>query len=81
LHHAVDAARRLAAGRLDRIADRNRQYHPVGYVLSADKEQEDQVFERRTTAMRDRAARRMDDASKRLLVKPIPGFGLSEKNL
>ena len=51
---ALANAERLIAGRLAGSADPLRRYNPVGYVLSVDKETEDQRLDRRRTMVQSR---------------------------
>ncbi len=60
-------ARRLAAGRLASAqADRETKYNPVGYVLSANKDLEDERMQRRNKMVQSRKLRLQEDAEKRL---------------
>ena len=64
---AVRQADRLTAGRLTQARRHASQYNPVGYVLSADKDAEDQKLQRRAAMVEDRKARLEREARARLL--------------
>jgi len=66
---AVEQAKKIAVGRM--ITDGENDllsYKPVGYILSAAKDQEDSVAERRIIPQQDRKVRRQLDKEKRLLI-------------
>jgi multimeric flavodoxin WrbA len=64
---AITAANRLAAGRLSRFdANVASRYNPVGYVLSANKELEDQRLDTRREMIEARRHRLRDAAAKRI---------------
>ena len=67
---AFENARRLTAGRLAQIeSQRSIQYNPVGYILSADKELEDERLNKRQRAISSREQRFLNDARRRLKPK------------
>jgi multimeric flavodoxin WrbA len=66
LSGALQMASRLAAGRLALSADVDRRYRPIGYVLSADKDAEDERMRRRNAVIADREAIMARDAMTRL---------------
>jgi multimeric flavodoxin WrbA len=66
LSKALGMADRLAAGRLALAVNPGHQYHPVGYVLSANKDVEDERLHSRGRMVEDRAARSAREASIRL---------------
>ena len=67
LDFAITAANRMAAGRLSRF-DSNvaSRYNPVGYVLSANKEFEDQRLDTRREMIEARRSRLREAAAKRI---------------
>lgn len=76
---AVGRASRLAAGRLraalDADVDPTIRYNPVGYVLSADKDREDERLSRRRVLVEERRARIEADAAARLSPKDASRAG------
>ncbi|HXZ03115.1 MAG TPA: NAD(P)H-dependent oxidoreductase [Stellaceae bacterium] len=66
LKNAIAMAGRLAAGRLALSVNPGHRYHPVGYVLSANKDAEDDRLKRRRLMVDDREARMAREASIRL---------------
>lgn len=70
LRAAFEDARRLTAGRLAQIETRRSiQYNPVGYILSADKELEDERLNKRQEAITSREQRFLNEARRRLKPK------------
>jgi multimeric flavodoxin WrbA len=65
------AADRLTAGRLANARGRDLRYNPVGYILSAHKEAEDQKLDRRRTTIEDRTSVLQREAQARLLRNAI----------
>jgi multimeric flavodoxin WrbA len=63
---ALHAASRLTAGRLARSAGPEYRYTPVGYVLSVEKEAEDERMSRRSAMLDDRKNRLAMEAHRRL---------------
>jgi multimeric flavodoxin WrbA len=63
---AVGHAERLAAGNLATIDEPSSQYRPVGYVLSANKDAEDEKMERRVAMVKDRTEGMKRQAALRL---------------
>ncbi len=63
---AFGHAARLTAGDLAQVDRPSYQYHPVGYVLSANKDAEDEKLKRRNTMVRDRAKEMARQAAVRL---------------
>ena len=66
LGKALAMADRLTAGRLALSVSPGHRYHPVGYVLSANKDAEDERLQRRRAMVRDREARMAREAAIRL---------------
>jgi len=66
LAKAFVLAERLAAGRLASGSRPDHRYRPIGYVLSADKDVEDEKLQRRRAVAAERAARISREASARL---------------
>lgn len=66
LAKALQLADRLAAGRLALSVNPGQRYHPVGYVLSANKDAEDERLQRRRVMVQDREARMAREAAIRL---------------
>lgn len=64
---AVQQAARLAVARLASAEAEARQYNPVGYVLSAHKEMEDQRLDRRAEMVASRHRRLEREAQERLV--------------
>lgn len=66
----LQSTRRLCGGRLpldaQGMAKTTTRYNPVGYVLSAEKDSEDEKLNLRAHAVKDRRARRQRDAKLRL---------------
>lgn len=62
-------ARRLAVGRLLRaeLEETRLNYNPVGYILSAAKDREDEAMQKRHSMVADRRARAKDLANRRLI--------------
>ena len=58
---------RLTSGRLAHARNRDLRYSPVGYVLSADKDLEDQKMQRRRAMVEDRLSMLKQEAETRLL--------------
>lgn len=69
----VRVADRLTAGRLSEARQRIRKYNPVGYVLSANKDAEDEKLRRRAAMVEDREARLENEARMRLLRNAVSG--------
>lgn len=67
------SAERLTAGRLADARGRSLKYNPVGYVLSANKDAEDEKMQRRAAMVEDRAAKLEGQARARLLRDVIGG--------
>jgi multimeric flavodoxin WrbA len=63
---AVRHAERLTAGNLAQVDKPSYRYHPVGYVLSANKDAEDEKLKRRHAMVRDRAEKMVRQAGQRL---------------
>jgi hypothetical protein len=61
------AAERLTAGRLADARARDLRYNPVGYILSAHKDAEDQKLQRRRAMIEDRTTILQREAQARLL--------------
>jgi multimeric flavodoxin WrbA len=68
-------ARRTTIGRLLAYSARveHLKYNPVGYVLSAVKDAEDEKLKRRREVMEDRVSRARQDAARRLVPCPAGG--------
>jgi multimeric flavodoxin WrbA len=66
LANALGMTERLAAGRLSLSSEPGLRYHPVGYVLSANKDLEDERLKRRSEMVDEREARLTQEASIRL---------------
>lgn len=67
LRTALHATTRLTAGRLARSCVHEHRYTPVGYVLSVEKEAEDEKMRRRSAMLNDRKNRLATEAHSRLL--------------
>lgn len=67
----LDATARVTAGRLAGATPVPERYNPVGYILSAHKDAEDQAAERRRGMVEARAARLADEAQRRLAVDTV----------
>jgi multimeric flavodoxin WrbA len=67
LLHMLPAAERLTCGRLAHARGRDLRYKPVGYVLSADKDSEDEKMRRREAMIEDRTSTLQQEAHRRLL--------------
>ena len=66
----VAAARRLTAARLaDLDSTGSVKYHPVGYILSANKDIEDERLKKREVMVKHRNNRQQAEANKRLKPK------------
>jgi multimeric flavodoxin WrbA len=63
---AIGHAERLTAGNLAQVDQPSYRYHPVGYVLSANKDAEDEKLKRRHAMVRDRAEEMARQAAVRL---------------
>lgn len=63
----LSAAERLTCGRLAHARSRDLKYKPVGYVLSAHKDAEDEKLKRRESMINDRLTSLQTDARSRLL--------------
>jgi multimeric flavodoxin WrbA len=63
---AAGHASRIAAGNLMEIRQPSNRYHPVGYILSASKDVEDEKLKKRHTMVRDRAEKMLRQAAVRL---------------
>ena len=61
------AAERLTCGRLANARSHDLRYKPVGYILSAHKDHEDEKMRRREAMIDDRAATLQQEAQVRLL--------------
>jgi hypothetical protein len=61
------AAERLTCGRLAHARSRDLRYKPVGYILSAHKDAEDQKMLRREAMIEDRTSILQQEARARLL--------------
>jgi multimeric flavodoxin WrbA len=66
LRNAITMAGRLAAGRLALRASAHRRYYPIGYILSANKAEEDDRQMRRQAVAEERLARMTREAAVRL---------------
>jgi multimeric flavodoxin WrbA len=64
---ALAAAQRLTAGRLAHARSHDLRYRPVGYILSADKDSEDEKMRRRRDMIEDRTSQLQREAQARLL--------------
>jgi hypothetical protein len=71
LETALGMASRLVAGRLASNIGQEHRYNPVGYVLSADKDVEDEKMRRRRAMLEDREMRFAAQAQQRLLRKAV----------
>ena len=72
---ALSAAGQLAAGRLASGQDAATKYNPVGYVISTDKDKEDEKLERRRRMVEARNQRQLENARQRLRSHGGPGHG------
>jgi hypothetical protein len=66
LAKAVALSERLIAGRLSELTQPGHRYNPVGYVLSANKDAEDEKLQRRRRMTEDRAFRLQRQANTRI---------------
>lgn len=64
---ALAATERLTAGRLAAAREHDLRYNPVGYILSAHKDAEDQKLQRRRAMIDDRTNTLQQEAKARLL--------------
>jgi hypothetical protein len=64
---AVSLSERVIAGKLSLVKEPAHRYNPVGYVLSANKDAEDEKLQRRRRMTEDRAMRMQRQASTRIL--------------
>ncbi len=71
------SAAQLAAGRLAGGQDAATKYNPVGYVISTQKDKEDEKLERRRRMVEARHHRQSDDARRRLRPPAGPGHSAS----
>jgi multimeric flavodoxin WrbA len=67
LLNVLGAADRLTAGRLANARSRDLRYKPVGYILSAHKDAEDEKMDRRRAMIDDRTTVLQQEAQARLL--------------
>jgi multimeric flavodoxin WrbA len=67
LHDFLVTADRVTAGRLSSARAQDLRYKPVGYILSADKDAEDEKMQQRRAAVEDRAFFLQQVAKTRLL--------------
>ncbi|MDC0887969.1 NAD(P)H-dependent oxidoreductase [Porticoccus sp.] len=65
----LENAKRLTLGRLSQTYNKHDAYNPVGYILSAAKDKEISVAERREVLSNDREIRRMEHAAERVTLK------------
>jgi multimeric flavodoxin WrbA len=61
------AAERLTCGRLAKARSHDLRYRPVGYILSADKDAEDEKMQRRAAMVEDRTSILQQEAQTRLM--------------
>jgi multimeric flavodoxin WrbA len=73
LAKAVSLSERLVAGRLLVTTQPDHRYNPVGYVLSANKDAEDEKLQRRRAMIEDRARRAERQASTRIATPQTKG--------
>jgi hypothetical protein len=67
-HEFLKQARRLAVGRIIRagLEESRLKYNPVGYILSAAKDREDEALQKRRSMVADRMARMKESARIRI---------------
>jgi multimeric flavodoxin WrbA len=68
---ALAAAERLTCGRLAKARSHDLRYRPVGYILSADKDAEDEKMQRRAAMIEGRTRTLQQEALARLLRNAI----------